>query len=56
MTNTALKSLVSQTQASAKVCETWFGRVIIPLEMHFRASVKFHYSIICGIEHSLPNQ
>ena len=33
MTNTALKAkgLVSQTQVSAKVCETWFGRVIAPL-------------------------
>ena len=31
MTNTALKGLVSQTQVSAKVCETWFGRVIARL-------------------------
>ena len=30
MTNTALKGLVSQTQILAKVCETWFGRVITP--------------------------
>ena len=31
MTNYALKGLVSQTQVSAKVSETWFGRVIAPL-------------------------
>ena len=30
MTNTALKSLVSQTHVSAKVCEMWFGRAITP--------------------------
>ena len=30
MTNTTLKGLVSQTQVSAKVCETWCDRVIAP--------------------------
>ena len=49
-TNTALKGLVLQTQISAKVCETWFGRVITPLDSRInRNFLRFkEYLAVCN--------